>query len=411
MMPITAHPTTVSKLGDKFKNNFSDSNFLHFKNYLTGLIVSDNKTVAGMNRQLAIAGNQSSLNRFLTDTNWDANSINKQRIELLKQNQNTKPKKDGVVSIDDTLIPKSGKHMEAVGKFWDHCEHKYVMAHNMVTSHYWDEHTTYPLHFRTYFKKDMIDSSEFKTKIEFAIELVNDAESCNLGISTYVFDSWFCTKKLTHYIRDIGKNWVSQVKSNRLVLHNGYQVRLSKYLDEYVKPDQYKSVVVKTKDETGKEKETTHYCFTKSITIKELGRIRIVVCYQNKELKGKRFILGTNRTNWSQPKKIIDTYSKRWPIETFYRDSKQSLGFSSYRFRNIQSVKKHMSLVFLAYSFLEISRRQTASILNKVKTKLHTIGETARIYSKEIFKELLYWIKQQFDQNQNVNTVYRLLIK
>jgi len=42
----------------------------HFAEYLTGLFIAERKTVAGMNREFARAGDQSFLNRFLTAVDW-----------------------------------------------------------------------------------------------------------------------------------------------------------------------------------------------------------------------------------------------------------------------------------------------------------------------------------------------------
>ena len=42
----------------------------HFAEYLTGLYVADRKNVSAINREFASAGDQSCLNRFLTDATW-----------------------------------------------------------------------------------------------------------------------------------------------------------------------------------------------------------------------------------------------------------------------------------------------------------------------------------------------------
>jgi len=418
MLPITAYPEIISRYGKYFNKSFSSENLSHFKNYLTGLIIGQNKTVSGINDQLVFAGDQSSLNRFLTDTTWDSESINNQRIELLKQTHYTKPKKSGVISIDDTLVKKSGKKMEGADWFYDHNEGKSVYGHNFVSSYYWDKDTAYPLYFEMYRKEGGIPKEQFKTKIKMAMDQIDKCEQAGIPAEVYTFDSWFCTKDLTEHIDSYGKAWVSQVKSNRLVLYNGERIKLSEFVRDHTKPKDYQAVKINKKDlcsdptkfDAKGGDQVTYYCYTKSVTLKSLGRVRIVVSFDNKKLEGKPVILGTNKLNWSQPKKVITTYGHRWPIETFYRDSKQSLGFSDYRLRDTEAVKKHICLVFLAYSLLEISRRESSSIVYRVGSRLNTIGQTARESCREVFKELIFWVHQKFKQDYDPDYIYQLLV-
>ncbi len=51
-------------------------------------------------------------------------------------------------------------------------------------------------------------------------------------------------------------------------------------------------------------------------------------------------MLVTNRTDWSA-KKILASYLQRWPIETFYQDSKGHLGLDEYRMRSAEAIQKH----------------------------------------------------------------------
>jgi hypothetical protein len=56
----------------------------HLGHYLTGLLVGHRKTVAGMSREFAFASDQSCLNRFLTEVDWDEKKLNELRIDWLK---------------------------------------------------------------------------------------------------------------------------------------------------------------------------------------------------------------------------------------------------------------------------------------------------------------------------------------
>ncbi len=49
------------------------------------------------------------------------------------------------------------------------------------------------------------------------------------------------------------------------------------------------------------------------------------------------------------------SYLQRWPIETFYQDSKGHLGLDKYRIRSAEAIQKHWCLVFVAYSLLHLA--------------------------------------------------------
>ena len=67
MIPLVGFPQLVQHYAPHFEGVFSPEAFVQFKRYISGLIVSENKTVDGINRLFVIEPrNQSSLNRLLT---------------------------------------------------------------------------------------------------------------------------------------------------------------------------------------------------------------------------------------------------------------------------------------------------------------------------------------------------------
>ncbi|MFZ1040234.1 MAG: transposase, partial [Anaerolineales bacterium] len=78
-----------------------------------------------------------------------------------------------------------------------------------------------------------------------------------------------------------------------------------------------------------------------------------VIGFENQELTGTYALLVSNRVEWTAYR-IIATYLQRWPIETFYRDGKEHLGFDEYRMRDAKAIQKHWCLVFVAYSLLHL---------------------------------------------------------
>lgn len=102
----------------------------HFAEYLTGLIVAENKTVSGINRELALTTDPSCLNRWLTEVEWDVTALNERRLAWLPQAPQTRYSVRGVIAIDNTLVTHEGKLIEDVGWFWDHADPRHVIAHD-----------------------------------------------------------------------------------------------------------------------------------------------------------------------------------------------------------------------------------------------------------------------------------------
>jgi hypothetical protein len=69
MLPLVEIPDIVQHYAPFFASVFSSPALQQFQRYLSGLIVSENKTVEGINRLFVLdVRNQSSLNRLLTES-------------------------------------------------------------------------------------------------------------------------------------------------------------------------------------------------------------------------------------------------------------------------------------------------------------------------------------------------------
>ena len=156
MIPLVAFPAVVEHYAPFFVDVFSAEAFIEFKRYISGLIVSENKTVDGINRLFVIESrNQSSLNRLLTASPFALNALNQARLAVLASVPATRRKPKGVLSVDDTLLTHYGQDFEQIAKLFDHVSASYVWAHDLVTLHYSDDDTDYPLLFQLWQPVDL----------------------------------------------------------------------------------------------------------------------------------------------------------------------------------------------------------------------------------------------------------------
>lgn len=456
-LPIIQPAPIITEHSSAFQDLFKNRNqFQHFQNYLTGLIVLDNKTMANITRCILDSADKTNLSRFFSEADWDVASVNKKRVAYLlsKTQKHRLSARRSVLPLDDTLFEHVGSLFEYIDKHYNHSNHTYPLAHNLVTSHYVSGAVRFPVGWRLYrryeefthweafvekhfpdavipkkkkarnqFKKQVISTlladpeflalhAAFRTKISLAVELVQEAVEQGLLFETVLFDAWYLAPELLRILAEHNKNWISILKINRNISTNNLRI-----LDEAGQRVQFEKPKIKVEDliplippsafKPVEIDDRTYYCFSKNVHIPSLGKVRLVISFENPDLEGSCAVLVTNHLSWNA-RKIIETYLLRWPIETFYQDAKQQLGLNQYRMRKAKAIQKHWCLVFVAYSFLHleclpVSRR------HKVHKPIKTIGQIVRQQTRQLIETLLLHTHELLDQDIDVSQVFALL--
>src|SRR5215210_555435 len=137
MPAIVEFPAVVQELLTQYADLFANEpERRHFAEYLTGLFIAERKTVSGINREFAVTTDQSCLNRWITEVDWDAKTLNQRRLERLQRDSATHYTPHGVIAIDNTLIAHDGKLIEDAGWFWDHADQRHLIAHDYLIANY-----------------------------------------------------------------------------------------------------------------------------------------------------------------------------------------------------------------------------------------------------------------------------------
>lgn len=395
MSLVAQIPPEFEKALEPFRRYFGAPAFEHLKRYIVGLIVSENLTIEGINRIHIQSKHPSSMNRFLTVGIWDDQEVNKERIQRLKA-QGTL---DGSVwlIIDDTLTHKTGEKIEGVGFFWDHSEKKHVLAHNIVAVKCVNRKgESHPLDFRLYLKKDrcLEQGLTFKTKIELARELIEYALSLGLDIQGVLFDSWFASKEFIEFLGNNELDWVTKLKSDRNIKIRGRYVRIDEFAAGLPK-ESFRRITVKKR---------IYQVFSKAVDLKGVGQVRILISYDNEAFSGDPAFFATNRIRW-EGTRIINTYAKRWKIETFFRDSKQNLGLEDYQLRDLRGIKRHWYLIFLAYSLLVSGQ---LGISRKSRGERLSLGGLITKTTRNAFYNLVGWITEQLNVGRSSEDICRI---
>ena len=117
-LPIVAPAPIVSKYADVFEDLFENrKEYRHFQNYLTGLIVLPNKSMANISRCILDSADKTNLSRFMSEAPWLEEQINDRRLKYLNKATESlrKAKAESALVFDDTLC-------EHVGSLFEVCQ-------------------------------------------------------------------------------------------------------------------------------------------------------------------------------------------------------------------------------------------------------------------------------------------------
>ena len=331
-LPIVAPAPLVTAHADIFRDLFENRcQFHHFQNYLTGLIVLDNKSLANITRCVLESADKTNLSRFFSEAPWFQDRVNDRRLAyLLQQTKAVRgPKADALLILDDTLCEHVGSLFDYVDRHYNHGDDTYPLAHNPVTSHYVSGPVRFPVDLRLYRRYEESPSgkrlstntfptapsrrrrrngrasirkwilscckirpfrsstSSFARRSISALTLLEAAIQHKVPFSVLLFDSWYLAEELVSMARYRKKDWISLLKKNRNLETNsfvlkdaaGQPIRLEgphiavEDLVPLIPPTAYRAVTVGDK---------TYWTFTLAVRLPGLGKVRLVVSFKTR---------------------------------------------------------------------------------------------------------------------------------
>jgi hypothetical protein len=118
-LPILAPAPLVSQHAEAFKDLFENQKqYRHFQNYLTGLMVLPNKSMANISRCILDSADKTNLSRFMSEAPWRQEQVNDRRLSYLQQETKLvrKSKSVSALVIDDSLCEHVGSLFEYVDR-------------------------------------------------------------------------------------------------------------------------------------------------------------------------------------------------------------------------------------------------------------------------------------------------------
>ena len=195
----------------------------------------------------------------------------KQLIKVIEKKQviNEKQAKSPTFFIvDDSLLEKSGKTIEQIGKVYDHCSHTYSIGMKLLTLGFWDGKSFIPMDFsihnepgktgkRGLRKKDLDNqfskvrannSAGYKRvqevtidKISMTINMICNALNKKIIANYVLADSWFISEPFLSGIKNLQKNihTIGLMKTNRTIEIKGQKYNASAIPEVKKKEIQY----------------------------------------------------------------------------------------------------------------------------------------------------------------------------
>jgi hypothetical protein len=407
MMPLVEFPTLVQHYARFFQGVFSADAFIEFERYISGLIVSENKTVDGINRLFVIESrHQSSLNRLLTESPFTLEDLNQARLQVLASLPNTQLKPRGVLSVDDTLLTHYGRAFEQIAKLYDPVSESYVWAHDVVTLHYSDDLTDYPLRFQLWQPVDLDQleaglraagiplkrdkeawkASEprkwrsylvrawrrrqqqqpelralYASKLTIAQTLLQDWVQQHPDLKLPVtFDDWYTQPELCRFIdQTLGLPYVGTLSGkDKVHLKTGADT-LQAFADR-LKAEHLEAVqagrrpVFQSITITYKGAPETYYTYCRTHHLHAFGKQRLVINYRRADLSDAPAFFISNRLIW-QAAGITRIRRHRWPVEVYHEEGKAE-GLDQYQLRGFGAIERHVALVAVVYSLLRAAQ-------------------------------------------------------
>lgn len=365
----------------------------HMLSLMHGMILCEGrKNISQIRNQTGQYRDLSSITRFLKESTWCHNRVQRRRMAFLMDRIRRSRQKKGdersvvFLILDDTCCKKetSTKRMEGLDFHFVHEDGKSMWAHCIVTSHIVTDGYSLSWDFRPYFRKEYCEGRglAFKSKNDLAVEMIENYPSTDDELVYVLTDSWYTSEKLVNACNAKGFHMIAAVKSNRMICPVGIRISLADFTSNYVRKPDLRSVTV--------QNQGTYWVKEYEGPVADIENVKVLMSWEEAYEAGKKpfFILCTDMS--LDVVTILGYYHVRWHIETGYRYFKELLGFDQYQMWSFQAIERFWVIQFLTQNFIELQRMEWS----KSHASL-TFGDAVRRIRQEYFGQLVVYVYEE----------------
>jgi hypothetical protein len=381
-------PTRLKHIFSKFKRFLTKPQYKNFCRTELGLIAAGKKEhdIKSINELFIDKKDQSSLNRFFTQPQWDILAVANQGRELFLSEQQLDSQVEYQL-FDDSVVKKYSQKTEMT--CYNHSTTMgTVLSHDYVTSVYVNNGCAVTEGTRLYGneKKCRQKGVEFKTKVQLACELMSEHVS-HAKQAIDLWDSWFMCKEMVEASKKHGHNWIGEIKSNRIVFYEGKKYHVCDLADKLRSEGSICDVLVGG--------ELFQACKVE-VFLPKIGYVSIVVDVKS-DTRDVHFLC-TDLVGLSV-EEVVGHVLNRHYVEDSYKLAK-TLGLGEYRFRESEAALIHAHLVFLACTLLDMLRRRL--LRYSVVGRLLSFEETVEWVRRKAMHLFLHRVKEANGPFRNI---------
>jgi hypothetical protein len=431
MVPLVGVPETIRRGLAPYREVFCRAEgFDHVSRYITGLLLSPNKTLQGIyDGQVWEAGaprSRRAMHEAVFEAGWAADALMPHHRAVIAGAHRGCGRE--VISLDWTYAHhERGPKIWGVKKAWDHVERRLAPYQTVGTAvianrarldgievlvqqpkqqeeelAYLQEtiRESYPqleeargrvlelLHHR-------VHCLGYKKRPELALDIVQQLEQEGyFPQAHYAFDNGVLSLALSRGIEHAGKHWVSELECSRHIHWQGQGQRVDTvaHMLRQAHPESFRAICVRCRN--GETK--AFWVFTKVVRLKRYGRKRLVIVHEQPDLGDTPRLLLTDALHWDS-RRVLETWSYRWTSEIFHEFGKQVCGLEAAQVRKEEAVKRHFRLSCIAQSLLqqapasgsETERFAFAQGAITIGQKVRTIARDALLSLRKLVEQLL----------------------
>jgi len=237
--------------------------------------------------------------------------------------------------IDDTLIRKPfSQFMVGACRFFDTKIGRKVMAYRLIAGAVTNGKIAIPICMGFMFAKEVLSKDDAdKTKIDFIKEFYALTQSLFPGAGIKLaLDGLFASIEFLTWCVQNNIDVTIRMHSNRKVICDGKELKIR----------EIKSLIPRGRQMAKTTLATWH------------GLPLFITAERRIDKHGDESIVYIAATYKARPSVYVKNYKKRWPIEKFFRTSKQHLGLAECFSTSFEVQQNHVAAVMLAYSIAQV---------------------------------------------------------
>lgn len=347
--------------------------------------------------------NYQKLQYFFSEANWNIKELNDIRVKILQNQRTTKANKGSVLAIDDTACPKPhAEKTEGAQVQYCGCLGRQENANVAVASCFVSNSKHFPIDFKSYLPITTPNPKNFKSKLDLAKELIDEAIVKDIPFNTVVVDAWYTSTDLIEFVASKKRTLVAETKINRSIFFTHPVTKQWRYLtgDKIIPlikefySHKLKSVSIPQAD--GSNKDVLTYSFKSKLKdcSVEVQVIFMFDAWSRTDDKNIHILITTD-LNMSVRSAII-TYLLRWGIEESFHELKDTFCFDQYQVRSQEQIQRHWIMSFLAWT-LAYWIKQNGCLSKILKEPPQTIGECKHAVASLIIIDSAFLLSKNKD--------------